>query len=127
MEVASPPPECSGRGSGPFYWDESNQTTPNYSQSIQAWSTVRGVMGNLPVLYWQTPMGVPSTTPGGTDQHYRDNHVHYMLTHPSQFTAIGVFAVVFSSGASSQTTIATDGGQFQGLFQSYLKAPAAYP
>jgi len=127
MEVATPPAECAGRGSGPFYWDETNHASPNYSESIAAWSTVRSVMGNLPILYWQTPMGVPSTTPGGTNQHYRDNHVHYMLTNPGQFTAIGVFAVVFSSGASSQTTIATDGGQFQGLFQSYLKAPAAFP
>jgi hypothetical protein len=127
MEVASPPAECAGRGSGPFYWDETNLTSPNYTQSIDAWSTVRGVMGNLPILYWQTPMGVPSTTPGGTTQHYRDNHVHYMLTHAGQFTAIGVFAVVFSSGASSQTTISTDGGQFQTLFDAYLKTPAAYP
>ena len=127
MEVAVPPTECSGRGAGPFYWDETNQTTPNYTQSLQNWSTVRGVMSNLPILYWQTPMGVPSTTPGGTNQHYRDNHVHYMLTHATQFTAIGVFAIVFSSGASSQTTISTDGGQFQTLADAYLKAPAAYP
>jgi len=72
-------------------------------------------------------MGVPSTTPGGTTGHFRDDHVHYMLTHPTQYTAAGVFAIVFSAGAASQTTITTDGGQFATLFSAYLANPAPYP
>lgn len=127
FEVASPVAECAGRGNGPFYWDEDNAATPNYNQSLADWGTVRGLLGNLPILFWQTPMGVPSATPGGTPGHYRDNHVHYMLTHPTQFTAGGVFAIVFSGGGSTSANITTDGGQFARLFQAYLKNPAAFP
>jgi len=125
FEVASPVPECAGRGSGPFYWDESNVATPNFRQDLAAWSSVRGLLGNLPMLFWQTPMGVPSATPGGTPGHYRDNHVHYMLTHPTEYTAAGVFAIVFSGGGSTSASITTDGGQFARMFQAYLANPAA--
>lgn len=127
FEVASPVAECAGRGNGPFYWDENNVTTPNYSESIAQWSTTRGILGNLPILFWQTPMGVPSAIPGGSPGHYRDNHVHYMLTHATQYTAIGVFAIVFSAGGSTSATITTDGGQFARLFNAYLASPAPVP
>jgi hypothetical protein len=124
FEASPQPSECAGRGTGPFYWDENNVTTPNYSQSLTQWSTVRSHLGNLPILFWQTPMGVPSATPGGTPNHFRDNHVHYMLTHPTEYTAIGVFGIVFSAGGSTSATIATDGGQFARLYQAYLADPA---
>jgi hypothetical protein len=97
------------------------------SQDLAKWSTTRRILGNLPILFWQTPMGVPSATPGGSPGHYRDNHVHYMLTHPTQYTAIGVFAIDFSAGGSMQTNITTDGGQAARMFQAYLANPAAYP
>jgi hypothetical protein len=125
MEVASPPAECAGRGNGPFYWDEANVTTPHFRQNLDEWSATRSMLGNLPILYWQTPMGVPSATPGGTSGHFRDNHVHYMLTNPTQYTAIGVFAIVFSGGGSTSANITTDGGQFARMFQAYLANPAA--
>jgi hypothetical protein len=127
MEVTTPPPECAGRGAGPFYWDESNKTTPNFEQSLSTWSAMHDSMKNLPIVWWQTPMGVPSATPGGTTNHYRDDHVDYMLKNASQYTAIGSVAAVFSAGASSQTTIATDGGQFKNLFSQYLSSPASLP
>ena len=126
FEVASPVPDCAGRGNGPFYWDENNVTTPNYSQDLARWSTVHRILHNLPILFWQTPMGVPSATPGGTPGHYRDNHVHYMLTHPTQYTGICVFAIEFSPGSSVSADITTDGGQFASLIQSYLANPAPY-
>jgi len=127
FEVASPVAECAGRGNGPFYWDENNVATPNFKQDLAQWSTVRSMLGNLPMLFWQTPMGVPSSTPGGTPGHYRDNHVHYMLTHATEYTAAGVFAIVFSAGGSTSATITTDGGQFARMFQAYLANPAPYP
>ena len=127
FEVATPVDECAGRGTGPFYLDETNVATPNFNQAIAEYATFRSIVGNLPILYWQTPMGVPSTTPGGTPGHYRDNRVHYMLTHASQYTAIGTFAIVFSGGGSTSANITTDGGQFARLFQSYLASPAPYP
>jgi len=39
----------------------------------------------------------------------------------------GVFGIVFSGGASSQTNISTDGGQFKTLSSAYLANPVAYP
>jgi hypothetical protein len=127
FEVPSPVAECAGRGNGPFYWDEANVTTPNYNQDLAQWTTVQGALGGLPILFWQTPMGVPSTTPGGTPNHYRDNHVHYMLTHGSQYAAAGVFALVFSGGGSTSASITTDDGQFARLSQAYLANPAPLP
>ena len=79
------------------------------------------------MVWWQIPEGVPSSTPGGTDYHYRDNRVHYFLTHPDQLTAVGGLGVVFSGGEIHQTNITTDGGQFQQLDNAYLNSPAVLP
>ncbi|MEM4987035.1 hypothetical protein V8G57_06495 [Collimonas sp. H4R21] len=120
MEVASPPAECAGR-TGSFYWDENNIATPNFHQSQSAISDYRTALSNgLPILWWQTPMGVPSSTPGGTNQHYRDNRVDYMLRNTQEYGDIHTFAIVFSSGGTFQTTINTDGGQFARLLSQYL-------
>ena len=79
------------------------------------------------MIFWQTPEGVPSSTPGGSAFHYRDNRAHYFLTHASELTAMGGLGVVFSRGEGYQTDITTDGGQFQQLDAAYLAAPAALP
>jgi hypothetical protein len=119
---------CSGRGSGPFYYDESNKTSPNFTEEISNWSTYRNDLGGkLPLIWWQTPLGVPSSTPGGTDGHYRDNHVDYMLKNTAQYANIGTFGIVFSGGASYQTSISTDGGEFATLFDQYLNAGGVAP
>jgi len=119
-EVASPPAECQN-GSAPFYWDASNRTSPNFHDNQKQYSDYRTALGNgLPILWWQTPMGVPSDTPGGTDQHYRDNHVDYMLTNTQEYGDMHTFGIVFSAGADSQTSISTDGGQFARLSAQYL-------
>jgi hypothetical protein len=65
-------------------------------------------------------MGVPSDTPGGTDLHYRDNRVDYMLRNAQEYGDIHTFAIVFSPGGSHQTSITTDGGQFARLSGQYL-------
>jgi len=119
-EVPSPPAECTGR-SGPFYWDASNIASPNFHESQRQISDYRAALGNgLPILWWQTPMGVPSDTPGGTDLHYRDNHVDYMLRNAQEYGDTHTFAIVFSAGGSVQTSISTDGGQFARLSAQYL-------
>jgi len=119
-EVPSPPAECTGR-SGPFYWDASNTTSPNFHDSQRQISDYRAALGNgLPILWWQTPMGVPSDTPGGTDLHYRDNRVDYMLRNAQEYGDTHTFAIVFSAGGSVQTSISTDGGQFARLSAQYL-------
>jgi hypothetical protein len=119
-EAASRPAECQN-GSAPFYWDASNQTSPNFHDSQKLYSDYRAALGNgLPILWWQTPMGVPSDTPGGTDQHYRDNHVDYMLRNTQEYGDMHTFGIVFSAGGSHQTSIRTDGGQFARLSAQYL-------
>jgi hypothetical protein len=110
-----------------WYLDESNTTTPNYSQDLAVQQNYYNGIGGLPLIWWQTPMGVPSSTPGGTQHHFRDNHVHYFLTHASELTAVGGLAVVFGTGNDYQTSITSDGGQFQSLSSEYLAAPAALP
>jgi hypothetical protein len=112
--------ECTGR-SGTFYWDEANVNTPNFHQSQSSYLDYRTALGNgLPILWWQTPLGVPSSTPGGTNQHYRDNRVDYMLRNTQEYGDGHTFAVVFGSGGTYQTTINTDGGQFARLLGLYL-------
>ena len=126
FELNPQPADC-GRGGGSWYWDETNQTTPNFSQHLANVQQYHNGLGQLPVIWWQTPMGVPSSTSGGTPGHYRDDREDYFLKHPSQLTAAGGLGVVFSAGDSNQTTLATDGGQFQTLSGAYLSAPAALP
>jgi hypothetical protein len=84
-------------------------------------------IGDLPLIWWQTPEGVPSTRRGGSAYHYRDNRMHYFLTHPAQLVAAGGLAVVFSTGEDHQTNITTDAGEFQALHNSYLATPAKLP
>ncbi len=110
-----------------WYLDESNATTPNYSQYLAKIMTWHKGIGGLPVIWWQTPMGVPSSTPGGSAYHFRNNTEHYFLTHPNELTAVGGLAVVFGTGENHQTNLSTDGGQFQSLSNAYLGAPAAIP
>ena len=109
------------------YWDETNTTHPNFGDYLVQVNDYHKGIGNLPVVFWQTPEGVPSSTPGGYAYHFRDNRVHYFLTHPEELTAVGALAVVFSDGEGHQTNVATDGGQFQQLSGQYLASPALLP
>ena len=118
--------ECQGRSGSGWYWDESNATHPNFQDHLAEASKYHTAFSK-PVVWWQTPLGVPSATAGGTSKHYRDNRVHYFLTHPQELVAAGGLAVVFSAGADHQTDITTDGGQFKTLSQAYLSSPAPLP
>ena len=126
FEAGLQPVHCSRDSTG-MYWDETNATHPNFHDHLALVQQDHVGIGNLPVIWWQTPEGVPSSTPGGTDYHYRDNREHYFLTHPAELTAVGGLAVVFGNGDSFQTSIVTDGGQFKTLSSSYLAAPATLP
>lgn len=117
-------PGCMRGGS--FYWDESNQTSPNFHDYL-AWSKAISSGVGHPILWWQVPLGVPSATPGGTASHYRDNRVHYIFSHISEFVAAGGLGVAFGVGSGNQTTIETDSGQFKTAVAAYFKAPAPLP
>jgi hypothetical protein len=118
-------PNCQ-RNDGPWYWDESNQTTPNFHEYLD-WAKAIGDGVGKPILWWQVPFGVPSSTPGGTADHYRDNRVHYVFSHIGEFTAAGGVGITFGVGTGNQTYITTDGGQFKNAVGGYFAAPAALP
>ena len=46
-----------------MYWDDTNQTLPNFSQHLR-WVGALTDELQLPAIWWQTPLGVPSTTCG---------------------------------------------------------------
>jgi hypothetical protein len=117
--------KCRRSGTG-WYWDEANATSPNFREHLAAAKLYHDGIGK-PLVWWQTPLGVASTTAGGTVNHFRDNRVHYFLTHPSELVAVGALAVVFSAGDDQQTNITTDNGQFKTLSTTYLAAPASLP
>lgn len=119
--------DCQSRSGTGVYWDETNQTHPNFDDYLATVQEYHQGIGGLPVIFWQTPEGVPSDTPGGTPNHYRDNREDYFLKHPTQLTAVGGLGVVFSVGDANQTDITTDNGQFETLHAAYMAAPAPLP
>jgi hypothetical protein len=126
FEVSPQPAYCTRTGTG-WYWDETNTTHPNFADHLAEAKAYHTGIGNLPLIWWQTPEGVPSTTRGGTAYHYRDNRMHYFLTHPADLVAAGGLAVVFGAGEDHQTNITTDAGQFQSLDSAYFASPAKLP
>ncbi|MCL2724311.1 MAG: hypothetical protein FWD69_07730 [Polyangiaceae bacterium] len=115
-------PNC--QRSGTFYWDEANVQHPNFHDHL-AWAKAIHDGTGLPLLWWQMPLGVPSTKPGGTAGAYRDNRVHYLFTHPDEFVAAGGIGAVFGTGAGNQTTATSDGSQFKNAITKYFASTTA--
>lgn len=116
-------PNCTRSAEG-LYWDETNQTSPNFHDHL-AWARAISEGVGKPMMWWQIPFGVPSDTPGGTPGHYRDNRVKYIFEHIDEFVEAGGVGAVFGVGAANQTYIDTDGGQFQNAVTQYFANP--YP
>jgi hypothetical protein len=114
------------RNDGPWYWDESNQTTPNFHEYLD-WAKAIGDGLGKPIVWWQVPFGVPSATPGGSAGHYRDNRVHYIFAHIGELVAAGGLGVTFGTGAGNQTYITSDGNQFKSAVTSYFASPVTLP
>ncbi|MGA8010215.1 MAG: hypothetical protein WCA24_12595 [Thiomonas sp.] len=55
--------DCQRSGGG-WYWDETNRTHPNFDDHLQSALAYHEGIGGLPLLWWQTPMGVPWTSYG---------------------------------------------------------------
>lgn len=124
FEAQSTTGNCIRNGKG-WYWDETNTATPNFKQHFALARTFFEGLG-LPLLWWQTPLGVPAAAAGTTGA-WRDNRVHYFLTHAGELAAAGGVGAVFSPGESTQTTILSDGGQFKALSNAYFASPTALP
>jgi hypothetical protein len=118
-------PNCM-RTEGNWYWDETNQTSPNFHEFLDFSKTIGDGLGR-PIIWWQIPFGVPSDEPGGTAGHYRDNRVHYIFGHIEEFIAAGGLGAAFGVGAGNQTYIDTDGGQFQDAVTAYFADPVPLP
>lgn len=112
--------ECTRGGTG-HYWDEAA-----FQEHLREARVYFDTIG-LPLVWWQTPLGVPSAAPGGAPGRYRDNRVQLFLTRTPELVAAGGVGAVFSIGAASQTTIETDAGQFRRLSDAYLRSPAPLP
>lgn len=118
---------CTRPSSPPhWWWDATNRTPPSFTSHFARARQYHEGLG-LPLIWWQTPLGVPSDTPGGSKGAFRDNRVQYFLTKPQELVAAGAAAVVFGEGHPTQTTVDTDGGQFKRLSTRYFTAPAALP
>lgn len=118
-------PNCQ-RNDGPWYWDEANVAHPNFHDHFTATKIIADGIGK-PVLWWQVPFGVPSTTPGGAPGRYRDNRVHYLFTHVNEFITAGIVGAAFGTGAGNQTYITSDGGQFKTAVAGYFAKPVPLP
>jgi hypothetical protein len=118
-------PNCQ-RNDGPWYWDETNQTSPNFHEYLASSKAISDGLGK-PIIWWQIPFGVPSDTPGGEPGAYRDNRVRYIFGHIQEFIDAGGVAAVFGVGAGNQTYITTDGGQFRDAVTAYFAAPVPLP
>jgi hypothetical protein len=118
-------PNCQ-RGGGPWYWDPSNTSSPNFREHLD-WARAIHEGTGRPLLWWQMPFGVPSSQSGGTAGHYRDNRVRYLFDHPAEFAAAGGLGAVFGVGAGNQTYITSDGGQFRNAVHAYFASPTPLP
>jgi len=115
-------PACQRGGTTGWYLDEANQTSPNFKEHLASVSAISGTLGKK-AMWWQLPLGVRSETPGGTAGHYRDNRVSYLFSHVNEFIAAGGVGAVFGTGASNQTDIKTDSGQFKTAVTKYFSSP----
>ena len=114
------------RNDGLWYWDESNLTSPNFAEHFEK-ARILHETTELPLFWWQTPLGRPALVPGGTPGAYRDNRAHYFHAHPEELVAAGGLGVAFGAGATGQTTFDSDGGQLQTLVQEWASAPTPLP
>lgn len=105
-------PQCQRVGA--FYWDDAA-----FKKHLEWAKTIRRMTGK-PLLWWQTPLGVPSDQPGGLPGHYRDNRVRYVFSHAWEFAQAGGIGVAFGMGKANQTTVRTDEGQFREALERYL-------
>jgi len=110
FEVGS---DANCKRTGKFYW-----ATVDFETHLAWATTIRNVSGK-PLLWWQMPLGVPSSASGSAGR-YRDNRVQYTFANAWRFARAGGIGAVFGKGKANQTTAQTDGGQFKTALGNYL-------
>ncbi len=109
---------------GAVYWQPDGAGLPSGAQHLR-WVKALTAELQRPAIEWQTPLGRPSTTCGGTNEHWRDNRVEYFFGHIPELVDSGVAAITFGTGAGGQTNLATDGDQFKQKATAYMAAPVS--
>jgi len=124
------------------WWDDTNQTLPNFNQHFEWAGALRKAIGK-PLVWWQLPLGnqnspnhFPNSVsyqnifnqnpPAYLNYGYRDNRVDYFLTHMDDFVAAGGVLAAFGAGERFQTNPLTDGGNFARLAREYQQSSAGY-
>ena len=98
------------------WWDASNATLPDFHQAF-TWSAAVAETVGRPVLWWQIPVG--NMAQANTTDHWQDNRVDYLMTHPAEVAAAHGVGLAFGAGAAGQTTPSTDGGNLTAKVQAY--------
>ncbi len=95
---------------GARWWDETNQTFPNFARYEQFVAGVTTGVNRRAVL-WQVPLGnTKMRSVNNTDGHYQDNRVQYWLgDYPNDgrlqaLAKAGVVGIMFGRGAGGQST-----------------------
>jgi hypothetical protein len=101
------------------FWDPANQTLPHFHQHL-AWIRALAEGLQLPVFYWQVPLGNASQT--NTTDHWKDNRVDYFYAHGNELAAAHVAGVLYGAGAGGMTTPETDGGNLIARQKAYVSA-----
>ncbi len=106
-----------------FYWDETNQTLPNFAQHFKWVKSLTDGL-KLPMIWWQIPFGDPSGTAGGQIGAWRDNRAHYFFAHVNELIAAGGVGAVWGTGAGDQTYLTQS---YKDAVKKYFAAPVALP
>jgi hypothetical protein len=101
------------------WWDATNATLPSFHQEL-AWVKALAEAMQLPVFFWQVPVG-NSSQANATD-HWKDNRVEYFYAHAGELAAAHVAGALFGAGAGGMTTPETDSGVLLGREQAYVSA-----
>ncbi len=98
------------------WWDAGNAALPDFTQAFTWAATVAQTVGR-PVLWWQIPVG--NMAQANTANHWQDDRVDYLMTHPAEVAAAHGVGLAFGAGAADQTTPSTDGGNLAARVQAY--------
>jgi hypothetical protein len=94
---------------GGHWWDETNQTVPNFSRYAE-WVGYVNAYTNRRAMFWEVPIGNKIyDTENNTNGHYQDNRVDYLLgsnwkADLAQFANVGVIGILFGRGVPGSTS-----------------------
>lgn len=104
------------------WWDDTNRNLPNPNRAV-LWENALSRASGKRLILWQVPVG--NMALNNTCNHYQDNRVAYIFTHPRDLYEAGVLAVLFGGGAGCSTQPDTDGGFLQAQAQTAYALPPA--